>query len=77
MTESSQKLELLRISLENRCNELEPKSKKIEMLKKELDVVTMSPGYASKDNTLSRDSKSQNSSPFSKAAAITGKLEVR
>lgn len=77
LTESSQKLELLRISLENRCNELEPKSKKIEMLKKELDVVTMSPGYASKDNTLSRDSKSQNSSPFSKAAAITGKLEVR
>lgn len=78
LTESSQKLELLRISLENRCNELEPKSKKIEMLKKELDAVTVSPGYASKDNTLMRDSsKSQNSSPFSKAAAITGKLEVR
>lgn len=48
------------------------------MLKKELDTITVSPGYASKDNTLTRDfSKSQNSSPFSKAAAITGKLEVR
>ncbi|XP_062621740.1 serine/threonine-protein kinase N2-like [Saccostrea cucullata] len=77
LTESSQKLELLRISLENRCNELEPKSKKIEMLKKELDAVTMSPGYASREDSLNRDSKSQNSSPFSKSAAITGKLEVR
>ncbi|KAK3087214.1 hypothetical protein FSP39_003180, partial [Pinctada imbricata] len=71
LSESSQKLELLRISLENRCNELEPKSTKLQILKSELDSASLSPGP--KD----RDSRRQNSSPFSKSASITGKLEVR
>lgn len=75
LSESNQKSELLRISLEKRINELGPGSAKVDMLKQELDAaIGSSYSQGSKNNSL----KSQkNSSPLSKAAAITGKLEVR
>ncbi|XP_060070832.1 serine/threonine-protein kinase N2-like isoform X1 [Ylistrum balloti] len=69
-TESNQKYELLRISLEKRIVELDPTSSKLQLLKEELNVATPTI-YPPKDK------KNQNSSPFSKSAAITGKLEVR
>ncbi|OWF37474.1 serine/threonine-protein kinase N2-like isoform X1 [Mizuhopecten yessoensis] len=69
-TESNQKYELLRISLEKRIVELDPTSTKLQLLKEELNVATPTI-YPPKDK------KNQNSSPFSKSAAITGKLEVR
>lgn len=71
LTESSQKLELLRISLEKRCDELEPKSAKLHILKQELDAA-YSPSPLSKTNN-----RKSETSMFSKSAAITGKLEVR
>ncbi|CAC5408210.1 PKN2 [Mytilus coruscus] len=71
MSESSQKLELLRISLEKRCEELEPKSAKLHILQQELDAA-----YSSSSLLKTNDRKSE-TSMFSKSAAITGKLEVR
>ena len=73
LSESNQKSELLRISLEKRINELGPGSAKVDMLKQELDAAGGPSSYSkgSKNNSL------KNSSPLSKAAAITGKLEVR
>lgn len=73
LSESNQKSELLRISLEKRINELGPGSAKVDMLKQELDAAVGPSSYSkgSKNNSL------KNSSPLSKAAAITGKLEVR
>ena len=74
LSESNQKSELLRISLEKRINELGPGSAKVDMLKQELDMAVGSQYSQGGKNSL----KSQkNSSPLSKAAAITGKLEVR
>ncbi|VDI69908.1 serine/threonine-protein kinase N2-like isoform X1 [Mytilus galloprovincialis] len=71
MSESSQKLELLRISLEKRCEELEPKSAKLHILQQELDAA-----YSSSSLLKTNDRKSE-TSMFSRSAAITGKLEVR
>lgn len=71
MSESSQKLELLRISLEKRCEELEPKSAKLQILQQELNAA-----YSSSPLIKTNNRKSE-TSMFSKSAAITGKLEVR
>lgn len=71
MSESSQKLELLRISLEKRCEELEPKSAKLQILQQELNAA-----YSSSPLSKTNNRKSE-ISMFSKSAAITGKLEVR
>ncbi|KAJ8300137.1 hypothetical protein KUTeg_021656 [Tegillarca granosa] len=73
ITESSQKLELLRISLEKRITELGPKSAKVQLLKEELDAANPAL-HTPKDRFYKNEN---NSSPFSKSAAITGKLEVR
>ncbi|KAK3605853.1 hypothetical protein CHS0354_017757 [Potamilus streckersoni] len=74
LAESNQKLDLLRISLEKRIHELSPESNKIESLKQELDALSQ---YSFTQNKQHSTLHSQNSSPFAKAAALTGKLEVR
>ncbi|XP_045203432.2 serine/threonine-protein kinase N2-like isoform X2 [Mercenaria mercenaria] len=76
LSESNYKCELLRISMEKRINELGPSSLKIDFLKQELDA--MSPNSYSNTNKLHNSLKrTQSNSPFAKAAALTGKLEVR
>ncbi|XP_052789265.1 serine/threonine-protein kinase N2-like isoform X2 [Mya arenaria] len=74
LLESNQKLELLRISLEKRINELGPGSAKVDMLKHELDSLNNSSSTYNKNDSLKR---THSNSPFVKAAALTGKLEVR
>ncbi|XP_060600124.1 serine/threonine-protein kinase N2-like isoform X2 [Ruditapes philippinarum] len=77
LSESSQKCELLRISLEKRINELGPSSNsaKIDLLKQELDA--MSPNSYNSNKHHNSLKRTQSNSPFAKAAALTGKLEVR
>ena len=75
LSESNQKLELLRISLEKRINELGPGSARVDLLKQELDAIGPNSYNTNKQhNSLKR---AQSNSPFVKAAALTGKLEVR
>ncbi|ESP05042.1 hypothetical protein LOTGIDRAFT_109468 [Lottia gigantea] len=74
LSESSQKMDLLRISLEKRLCELEPKSPKIELLKEELNEL-MSPQITSHRHSIT--AQTQNTSTLPKPAAMTGKLEVR
>ena len=74
LSESNQKSELLRISLEKRINELGPGSAKVDMLKQELDMAVGAQYSQGSKNSVKTQ---KNSSPLSKAAAITGKLEVR
>ncbi|XP_041370542.1 serine/threonine-protein kinase N2-like isoform X2 [Gigantopelta aegis] len=73
LSESSQKLELMKISLEKRLTELEPYSGRVEVLKEELNEL-MHPAYTGQ--RMSHASLHKNS-PLSKAASLTGKLEVR
>lgn len=75
LSESNQKLELLRISLEKRITELGPSSARVDLLKQELDAISPNSFNTNKQhNSLKR---AQSNSPFAKAAALTGKLEVR
>ncbi|XP_074655904.1 serine/threonine-protein kinase N2-like isoform X2 [Tubulanus polymorphus] len=70
--ESFQKYELLRISLERRVEELNPKSNQLQILREELSSSSPTSLYAQKSG---RD-KCQFSA-LAKPAALTGKLEVR
>lgn len=72
--ETNQKLELLRLSLEKRIQELEPKSTKLQILREELQAASPL-SYATKSNTLTRDHLKNSS--LARAAALTGKLQVR
>ncbi|XP_070177306.1 serine/threonine-protein kinase N2-like isoform X1 [Littorina saxatilis] len=82
LSESSQKMELIRMSLEKRLMELEPDpamEPKVAALRKELDELlnttytsTVTPHRHSGQAAASRKANT-----FSKAAALTGKLEVR
>ncbi|KAH3779309.1 serine/threonine-protein kinase N2-like isoform X2 [Dreissena polymorpha] len=74
LSESNQKLELLKVSLEKRIYELGPGSAKVDMLKNELDALHSKSNSNGQFNSLKR---AQSNSPFVKAAALTGKLEVR
>ncbi|XP_050406915.1 serine/threonine-protein kinase N2 isoform X1 [Patella vulgata] len=76
LSESSQKMDLLRISLEKRLLEMEPRSPKIEILKEELNEL-MSPTLMSTVHRHSITAQTQNTSVLPKPAALTGKLEVR
>ena len=73
LSESSQKLELMKVSLEKRLTELEPYSGKVEVLKEELNEL-MHPAYSGQ--RLSHTTLHRNS-PLAKPASLTGKLEVR
>ena len=91
MSESSQRLDLIRHSLEIRNKELPQQSAKAVELKKELESYTVSsPSPASTYVSLQPFKQSQegvggvgtapsypSSHPLGKSAAITGKLEVR
>lgn len=89
MSESSQRLDLIRHSLELRNKELPQQSAKAVELKKELESFTVSsPSPSStyvslqpfKHNAENRDSNTPShasSISLGKSAAITGKLEVR
>ncbi|XP_036367855.1 serine/threonine-protein kinase N2 isoform X4 [Octopus sinensis] len=70
LAESNQKLELLEISLNRRLEEMEPNSARAQLLKAELQAC--SPQSGNKDKRVI-----QFNSNFSKAAALTGTLEVR
>nr|UTK45858.1 serine/threonine-protein kinase N2-like protein [Crepidula fornicata] len=83
LSESSQKMELIRMSLEKRLLELEPDPQlapKVAMLRAELDEF-LNATYMSTSTSSHRHSglaaSRNNANTFSKAAALTGKLEVR
>lgn len=75
LNDSSMKLELMRMSLEDRLTEMEPDTPKAKHLKEELDELInytyISPGR------FSSQGRRNETSYFSKPAALTGKLEVR
>ncbi|XP_064615930.1 serine/threonine-protein kinase N2-like isoform X2 [Liolophura sinensis] len=73
LSDSVQRLELLRISLEKRMQDLSPDNSKIQQLKEELDA--SSPSSYAKLNSASRP-PSKNST-LTKPAALTGKLQIR
>ncbi|XP_055896064.1 serine/threonine-protein kinase N2-like isoform X5 [Biomphalaria glabrata] len=73
LSDSSMKLELMRMSLEERYNELDPNSLKAKQLKEEVDEL-INPSYTP-SNRFSNQRR--NSNYFSKPASLTGKLEVR
>lgn len=86
MFESSQKLDLIRHSLEMHRQQLPPESSVANDLKIEIDSTqSMSPGNMTFTNlgdpfsTSSQEKRSshRNSISFTRAAAVTGKLEVR
>jgi hypothetical protein len=84
MFESSQKLDLIRHSLELFRQDLPPGSSQSQELKSEIEsTVTMSPGSFNPtgDHFPTRNTPSLNPSrslaSFSRTAAVTGKLEVR
>jgi len=72
LAESSMKLELMRMSLEDCLTKMDPVSSKAQLLKEELDQL-VNPVYM----PPSRLKTDRNSSIISKPAALTGKLEVR
>lgn len=72
MYESSQKVDLLRLSLEKRLNELPKGHPKYAAVKQELDSGFPSPSSSPKKHTPS----STCSSSFFKPASLTGRLEV-
>ena len=84
LSESTQKMELIRMSLEKRLIELEPDpamAPKVAVLRAELDEV-LNTTYTTTSTTSSHRhsglaAASRNANTFSKAAALTGKLEVR
>ncbi|CAL1534835.1 unnamed protein product, partial [Lymnaea stagnalis] len=75
LSDSSMKLELMRMSLEDRLNDLDPTSSKAKQLKDELDEFNSSTYIT--PNRFSLSNQRRNSNYFSKPAALTGKLEVR
>ncbi|XP_070706256.1 serine/threonine-protein kinase N2 [Pempheris klunzingeri] len=74
MQESSQKVDLLRLSLERRLSELPPDHPKHAAIKEEL-VLGTSPSYDSPKKQSNSPSSSSSSSLF-KPASLTGRLEV-
>ncbi|KAG5840759.1 hypothetical protein ANANG_G00192070 [Anguilla anguilla] len=72
LQESSQKLDLLRLSLEQRLNELPQDHPKRAAIKEELSLGT-SPSLGFQRNRL----RSSSSSSFLKPSSLTGRLEVR
>jgi hypothetical protein len=88
MCEASQKLDLIRQSLEIHRQQLPPESSIASDLKAEIESTqTMSPGSmtftnlgdpfsTSKQAGTSRGSSQRSSMSFSRAASVTGKLEV-
>nr|KAG5690914.1 hypothetical protein BaRGS_003405 [Batillaria attramentaria] len=81
LNESSQKMELIRMSLEKRLMEMEPDptmASKAHTLRQELDELLNSTYTSVASHRLSGSAgKSRTANTFSKAAALTGKLEVR
>ena len=86
LSESSQKMELVRMSLEKRLLELDPDpamAPKAAVLRAELDELlnttyTSLPGSHRHSGLSAAAAASRNTAnTFSKAAALTGKLEVR
>ncbi|KAF4073034.1 hypothetical protein AMELA_G00254220 [Ameiurus melas] len=75
LQESSQKLDLLRMSLERRLVELPPDHPKLAEIKQELTVGTSPSLGMHRDRQ--RSSSSASSSSFFKPASLTGRLEVR
>ncbi|XP_059175085.1 serine/threonine-protein kinase N2-like [Physella acuta] len=73
--DSSMKLDLMRMSLEERLSEMEPTSSKAVLLKEELSELLNST-YVTQ-NRFTTNTQRRNSNYFSKPAALTGKLEVR
>ena len=73
---ASGKLDLLRMSLESRLNDLSPdvNSNKIEALRQELNSSSPSSFSQSHNNTLTR---AHQYSALAKPAALSGKLHVR
>ncbi|KAH9507371.1 Serine/threonine-protein kinase N2 [Bulinus truncatus] len=74
LSDSSMKLELMRMSLEERYNELDPNSAKAKLLKEEVDEL-INPSYTPTNRFSSNQRR--NSSYINKPASLTGKLEVR
>ncbi|XP_040013060.1 serine/threonine-protein kinase N2 [Xiphias gladius] len=74
MQESSQKVDLLRLSLERRLSELPQDHPKHTAIKEEL-VLGTSPSYCTPKKQSNTPSSSY-SSPFFKPASLTGRLEV-
>ncbi|KAK3527503.1 hypothetical protein QTP86_023721 [Hemibagrus guttatus] len=75
LQESSQKLDLLRLSLEQRLKDLPPDHPKLSDIKEELTVGTSPILGLQRDRQ--RSSPSASSSSFFKPASLTGRLEVR
>ncbi|GAA6092465.1 serine/threonine-protein kinase N2 isoform X2, partial [Tachysurus ichikawai] len=75
LQESSQKLDLLRLSLERRLMELPPDHPKLAGIKAELTMGTSPILGLQRDRQ--RSSPSASSSSFFKPASLTGRLEVR
>ena len=71
LAESNQKLELLEISLNKRLDEMELHSARVQLLKAELEACKPQSGPRDKQTSLLLNTN------FTKAAALTGTLEVR
>ena len=90
MSESSQKLDLIREALEKHRQQLPAESSIASDLKAEIEATqTMSPGSMTFTNLgdpfstsssqpgMSRSASQRSSTSFSRASSVTGKLEVR
>ena len=77
LAEASCKLELLRLSLEKRLEELSPNgnSNKIDALRQELEGASPTTFARNRNSTLTK--AQQQYSSLAKPAALTGKLQVR
>ena len=76
LAESSMKLELMRMALEDCLSEMDPVSHKAKVLKEELDEL-LNPSFISPQRLSHSQHKVNNNNVISKPAALTGKLEVR